>query len=314
MLDELLLHFELSHHGGSLVRVVLSLDSSAEFLSLIVKSLLVHVGFDLDLFFDSVISHLQLFFLLHQELGLVDFNILSLLLGQVTVEVSVLGAGLVSHTFHTGEDGLVNQVGGSLLSIDLSLLNVDFSLDFLDYLLLLFDLSVHLSLILGDLLVLPGSQLLHEVGLLTLSIIDELIFNGLESASHLFKEAFLIRERRDSFNTLHVLLSDVVELFIIQVVVLSHLLLEFLIAELLEGARVDVVLTKLIILNLLLLNGVLNLIDSVLLLLNLVVHCILSFLSLLLSSSQSVLNSLILVFHLFLKGSLHLTHLVVKLG
>jgi hypothetical protein len=33
------------------------------------------VGFYLDFFLDSMVSHLKLFVLLHQELGLVDFDI-----------------------------------------------------------------------------------------------------------------------------------------------------------------------------------------------------------------------------------------------
>jgi len=82
---------------------------------------------------------------------------------------------------------LVNEVGGSLFSVDLSLLNINLSLDFLDDFFLLVDLLVHLSFILGHLLVLSGSKLLHEVGLLTLSIIGELVFNRFKSTAHLLK-------------------------------------------------------------------------------------------------------------------------------
>jgi hypothetical protein len=109
-------------------------------------------------------------------------------------------------------------------------------------------------------------------------------------------------------------LSDVVQFLIVDVIVLGHLFFEFLVTLLLEGTRVNIVLTSLVVFNLLLLDGVLDFVDLVLLLLDLVVHCILSFLAFLLSSSHSVLQHLVLVFHLLLEGSFHLTHLVVKLG
>jgi len=107
-------------------------------------------------------------------------------------------------------------------------------------------------------------------------------------------------------------LSDVVELFVISVVKLNHLFFEFLVTLLLEATGVDVSFAKLVILDLLLLDRILDLVDLVLLLLDLIVHCVLGFLALLLSSSHLVLESLVLVFHLLLERSLHLTHLVIK--
>jgi len=109
-------------------------------------------------------------------------------------------------------------------------------------------------------------------------------------------------------------LSDVVQFLIVDVIVLGHLFFEFLVTLLLKGTRINVVFSSLVVLNLLLLDRVLDFVDLILLLLDLIVHCILSFLALLLSSSHSVLQHLILVFHLLLEASLHLTHLVVKLG
>jgi hypothetical protein len=100
LLDELLLHFKLSHQGGSLVRVIFSLDSSAEFLGFVIKLFLLFVGLNLDFFLDSMVSHLKLFVLLHQELGLVDFDIFRFLLSELRVEVLVLRAGLIGDTLH----------------------------------------------------------------------------------------------------------------------------------------------------------------------------------------------------------------------
>jgi len=65
LLDELLLHFKLGHQGSSLVRIIFSLNRSAEFLGLVIKLLLLFVGFNLNFFLDCMVSHLKLFVLLH---------------------------------------------------------------------------------------------------------------------------------------------------------------------------------------------------------------------------------------------------------
>jgi len=108
LLDELLLEFEFSHHSGSLVRVVFTLDGSTEFLGFIIQLLLLDVGFDFNFFLNSMVSHLELFVLLHEELSLVNINVFSFLLGQLGVEVLILGAGLVGDTLHARKDSLVD--------------------------------------------------------------------------------------------------------------------------------------------------------------------------------------------------------------
>jgi len=164
---------------GSLVRIVFALDGSAEFLGFIIKLLLLHVVLNFNLFLDSVISHLELLGFLHLELGLVDFNVFGLLLGVLRVEVGALSAGLVSHTLHAGQDGLVNEVGSSLFSVNLSFLDIDLSLDFLNGLLLLLGFLLLLTFVSSDLLVLSSTQLFHQVRLLALSVIRELVLNRL---------------------------------------------------------------------------------------------------------------------------------------
>lgn len=179
MSDELLFILEFSQQLGPLVRIVFALDGSAEFLGFFIKLLLLHVVLNFDFFLDSVISHLELFGFFHQELGLVDFYVFGLLLGVLAVEVGTLGAGLVGDTFHTRQNGLVNEVGSSLFSVDLSLLDIDLSLNFLNDFFLLLDFLLLLSVISSDLFVLSSTQLLHQVGLLALSVISKLVFNRL---------------------------------------------------------------------------------------------------------------------------------------
>lgn len=109
-------------------------------------------------------------------------------------------------------------------------------------------------------------------------------------------------------------MSDVVKLLVISTVKFNHLLFKFLVTLLLQGTGVDVSFAKLVIFDLLLLDRILDFVDLVLLLLDFIVHCVLGFLALLFSSGHLVLKSLVLVFHLLLERSLHLTHLVVKFG
>jgi len=74
-----------------------------------------------------------------------------------------------------------------LFSVDLGFFNINLSLDFFNNLFLFFNFFSGLGSILGDLFVLPGTQLLHQVSFLALSVINELVFDRFKSATHLFK-------------------------------------------------------------------------------------------------------------------------------